>query len=262
MSLITIIGGNGYIGRHLSCHFQKKGHKVNIIGKKNKKLNKKNMGHVIYAAGVTSDFRLRPFDAVKAHVCYLCEVLQTFKYESFLYLSSTRVYLSSKNTMEVSPITVESYKEEDLYCLSKLLGESLVLQNKKKKTRVARLSNVIGGIGMANTFFADLVKQAKSGKLYLQSSLKNKKDYIHINDCCEMLENVVFQGRHSIYNIASGQRISTKLIVNHLKTVYPFRLSISPLAPFTEFFPISIQRFREEFSFRPQSAIKAIQELQ
>ena len=120
-----------------------------------------SVGPVIYAIGLTSDFRSRPFATCDAHVNVLCDVLRRKGISDFLYISSTRVYSHTSTTFETDPVCVSSSEPSDLYNLSKLLGESLVLQVDNPGFKVIRLSNVVGPNQPEVTFFGSLLRDAR-----------------------------------------------------------------------------------------------------
>ena len=87
------------------------------------------LGHVIYGIGVTADFRTRTLETVGAHVCALVEFIARARFDSLLYLSSTRVYKGAPATDEESPLRVSPSDADDFYNLTKLTGEALCLTN-------------------------------------------------------------------------------------------------------------------------------------
>ena len=105
MSLITVLGATGFIGRNLVKKLNEDGKTIYIPGR-NEIIKDKFLGDVIYAIGLTADFRERPYDTIIAHVCKLIEIMQNNTFKSLTYLSSTRVY-NGKNG--------EVFEEEELY---------------------------------------------------------------------------------------------------------------------------------------------------
>jgi nucleoside-diphosphate-sugar epimerase len=179
----TVLGASGIIGRRLTAHLRSVGHIVDTPGRNDDNLYRRPLGHVIYAIGLTADFRQRPYDTVNSHVSVLAELLQQGNFESLLYLSSTRVYARAAGGSEDSPLPVLSQDPSDLYNLSKLMGESLCLQDARAGIRVARLSNVVGGDNAESAnFLPSLVREARSGRIVLQTAMDSVKDYIHIDD--------------------------------------------------------------------------------
>jgi len=140
----TILGGNGFIGSHLVEEISRLDYDCESPAREDQSIFNKNLGHLIYAVGLTANFRERPFDTVRAHVLHLLNILENCSFDSFLYLSSTRVYLKGKKADEDADVRVNSSDPEDLYNLSKLMGESICFASEKPNVRVVRLSNVFG----------------------------------------------------------------------------------------------------------------------
>src|SRR5580692_8093898 len=142
----TVLGGSGFIGGHMATHLRARGYEVDVPPRDTALLYGRNLGHVIYAIGLTGNFRQRPYDAIEAHVNVACRVLQNTSFDSFLYLSSTRVYGGLPADVagsEETPLDVQP-SADSLYDLSKLLGESVCMNVTAPAVRVVRLSNVYG----------------------------------------------------------------------------------------------------------------------
>jgi len=72
----TVLGAGGFIGSHLLAHLRQAGHDCFAPARGDATLFAEELGHVIYCIGLTADFRSRPFDTVRAHVCLLADVLE------------------------------------------------------------------------------------------------------------------------------------------------------------------------------------------
>jgi len=213
-------------------------------------------GDVIYAVGLTADFRSRPFDTVEAHVGLLSQVLQRAHFHSLLYLSSTRVYSGAVSTAEDAVLCARPGDPSDLYNLSKLLGESLCLTLDRPTVRVARLSNVVGSERAGSPdFIAELERQAAAGCIRLASSPESAKDYIHIDDACNLLIEVARRGRERIYNVASGANIAHARWVAHFQSRTGCRVEVEPNAPVLRWAPIDVARVRSEFDYTPRAVL-------
>jgi len=258
----TVMGPKGFIGSHLVNHLIASGHQVYAPNRDDSGLFTQPLGHVVYAVGLTADFRSRPLDTVQAHVCLLREVLEKARFESFLYLSSTRIYAGQHDTDEAAALRVEPLQSGDLYNLSKLLGESLTLHCGRANARVARLSNVIGGQSMPmDNFVPAIVRQALSGRLLLETSLDSAKDYIDIADVVRLLPQIAMHGQQLIYNVASGINLSHRDWVETLATHISFELSIKADAPTVRFPSLQIARLASEFERPSRSALNRLPEI-
>lgn len=258
----TVMGPKGFIGSHVVDHLLASGHQVYAPDRDDSDLFTQPLGHLVYAVGLTADFRSRPFDTVQAHVCLLREVLEKARFESFLYLSSTRVYAGQDDTDEATALRVAPMQSDDLYNLSKLLGESLTLHCGRANARVARLSNVIGGHSMpTDNFVPAIVRQALFGRLLLQTSLDSAKDYIDVADVARLLPQIAMHGQQSIYNVGSGINLSHRDWVETLAKQVPFELSVAADAPTVRFPPLKIARLASEFEHPSRSALSRLPEI-
>ena len=167
--MITILGASGFIGSQLARKLAAGGANYRAIGR-NDPIPNENLGHVIYCIGVTADFRTRPLDTVEAHVCALIELIRGHQFESLLYLSSTRVYAGDDSSNEEKPLHVSPPNAPDLYNISKVMGESIVL-NCAPNARVARLSNVYGPDFDSDNFLPSIVRDA-SGNTISEASAR------------------------------------------------------------------------------------------
>ena len=104
---ITVLGAGGWIGAALVDYLRLQNRQVIPIYRSNISAwlgQDDPQGMVIYAIGLTSDFRHRPYCTVEAHVSLLSQVLQRSGVDHLLYLSSTRVYGRSSKTTENEPL--------------------------------------------------------------------------------------------------------------------------------------------------------------
>lgn len=249
-TLFTVLGASGYIGSRLVAHLQAQGHAVWAPARGDAEVFVRPLGHVMYCVGLTADFRSRPFDTVQAHVGLLADVLRRAQFDSLLYLSSTRVYMGATATNEDASLTVVPGDPSCLYNLTKLTGESLCHASGRAGVRVARLSNVVGpGMDAASgNLVADLLHQARHGKVTLRSDPRSAKDYIHVADVLDWLPRITLQGRSTVYNVASGRQTTHAQWLEWLGAHYASRIEIQKNAPLQSFPPINITRLASEFA--------------
>ena len=259
MSEITVLGAEGFIGSRIITRLREQERSVSIV-RRDEDVSNRNLGHVIYCIGVTADFRRRPIDTVEAHVCKLLQILRSAQFDSFLYLSSTRLYGSYGSGLEDERLNLSPAVSDDLYNLSKAMGESVGLAG-SPKFKVARLSNVYGEAGSDN-FLASVIREAVTQKrIVLQTSLASTKDYIHIDEVVELLIRILTSGKQRIYNVASGFNITNEQIVTSLSKLTGCTVEVADGAPTSTFPVINVERIRSEFSFQPGSVLDRLDEL-
>jgi nucleoside-diphosphate-sugar epimerase len=260
-AMVTVLGAGGFIGSHLIRRLRERGANC-FAPERDEKITGKNLGHVIYSIGLTADFRTRPFETVDAHVCRLSQVLRDCDFHSFLYLSSTRLYKNNTGPAEEhDPIALSSSNRDDLYDISKLIGESLTLSC-DRKTRVARLSNVYGEDFQSKNFLSTILKQAVTQcEVVVRNAPNAEKDYISVHDAVEGLIAIALRGQQNIYNLASGTNVSMQALINRIRELVGCRIAFAPAAPATTFPAISINRMRSEFGFQPSSILGDLEKL-
>jgi UDP-glucose 4-epimerase len=259
----TIIGGQGFIGRHLAVRLHSTGWDCYIPDRQANYDGKIDMGHVFFCAGLTSDYDHRPFDTIEAHVSLLNRVLQADRFESLVYLSSTRLYDSQPGIIgsEEIPLLLNPINPRHIYDLSKALGESLCFVTGRGRARVARLSCVYNDHTDKEGFLPLLLRQiidCRTSVLEVDSSPAYSRDYIHLQDVLDALVMIAVQGKGETYNVASGENIRNEDLFATLSEVsgcriVPLRNEDSP-APSR----ISIQKIQDEFGLSPVSVLKKI----
>lgn len=255
---VTVLGAQGLIGAALVRRLTADGHAVRALGRELFTRLDEDWGHVVYAIGLTADFRRRPHETLDAHVTVLSRVLREARFSSLLYLSSTRVYDGAAGTHESVPLAVRPADPSHLYNLSKLLGESLCLTSPQPGLRVARLSNVVGGDDEhSENFVPSLRRDARAGAITLRSAPSTAKDYIALADVLDLLPRIALHGRERLYNVASGRQTTHAEWLERLRRQHAFVLDIVPGAPDLSFTPIEVDRLRAEFGHVPSCAFAA-----
>jgi nucleoside-diphosphate-sugar epimerase len=185
----------------------------------------------------------------------LSKLLQHGQFDQLIYLSSTRVYLGSVDTDEEQPLVINASEPDDLYKISKLMGESLALHS-ERNCKVVRLSNVVGGKHCnPDSFVFSLLQEACTGSVVLRSDPRSAKDYIHIDDVTEMLLRIASTGRFKIYNLASGLQTSHAQLLEAICAATGSTWSALSDTPLQQFLPIQVTRVQSEFGFAPRKVI-------
>ena len=260
--MFTILGSSGFIGSHITKYLRELQIDYFAPMRDDPAIFNNHLGHVIYCIGLTADFRAKPFEAVQAHVCNLLNVVDKTEFDSFLYLSSTRVYNGIENTEENSTLKVNPLVFGDLYNISKLMGESVCFASRKPLVRVVRLSNVYGNDSTSDNFIVSIIQEALlENKVTLKTSLESTKDYIKVDDVVKLLIQIAREGKSNIYNIASGVNISNRTILENIQSLTGCEIEVVPNAETIIFSPISTRKIRNEFSFTPIDFTKSLPEL-
>jgi nucleoside-diphosphate-sugar epimerase len=245
----SLIGGHGFVGHHLYNYLCAQGWLCELVPRENPTIPKRHMGHVYYCAGLTADFRERPFDTVEAHVSYLAKWLKYGEFDSLTYLSSTRVYANASSTNEGGSLLVNPEAAGDLYNLSKLMGESLCLQS-GRSVRIVRLSNVYGSQMPAQNFLAEVLSAAaRSNFVQFRTAPESEKDYISVAEVVAMLPRIALGHEDGIFNLASGRNTSNQMIADYLSSA-GVTCEFETGAPLVQFTRIDTQKIETRFGSR------------
>lgn len=250
--MFTVIGSAGFIGSHLIHYLRQARFDYCAPNRGDPEVFSRPLGHVIYCAGYTADFRVKMFETVEAHVCYLKNIIARAQFDSLLYLSSTRVYQGADTTHEESDLKINPHNSGNLYNLSKLMGESLCFSIPKPNMRVVRLSNVYGTDMGPQNFLGSLIHDAVEKKeIVLKTALTSSKDYIAVEDVAPLLVAIATRGKHKLYNLASGRNVTNQQIVECLASIAHCSVRVDSHAPDASFPSIQIKRIQSEFQFAP-----------
>jgi len=257
----TVFGSTGYLGSSLVKKFKSDNIECATPDIRKDKIVDENLGHVIYAIGVPN-FKQNPSKAIDAHVILLNRLLNEAKFDSFLYLSSTRVYYNATSTDEDSSLIVNPTDENNLYNISKIMGEAICNSSKNQNVRIVRLSNVTGNNINSNLFLPSIIQDAINfKKIILQTKLDSKKDYVFIDDVLDILPKISLQGKNIMYNVGSGKNISNEEIVKKLQEITDCEIEVEKNAIKYTFPTISINRIKEEFGFEPTSILENFEKI-
>ncbi len=256
--MITVLGSQGFIGSSLITYLRAAG--ADVVGIDRAHLPAfltagRPAGTVISTIGLTADWRSSPLKTAEAHVGVVARILADVQFDSFLLLSSTRVYKRAQTTQEDLPVPTLPTDPDDLYDITKLAGEALCLNDPRPSVRVIRLSNVVGpGMGGVN-FLGQLITEGMSrGAVLLRQSLLSSKDYIDLDDVVRLLPLIAQSGQHRLYNLASGTNTTHGELAAAMTQLFGWSFSVAQNAATLCFPVIDISRLEAEFG-RPRSGV-------
>ena len=254
----TVLGAAGFVGQRVVARLRAAGAQVYAPVRGDPALFTQPLGHVIYAAGLTADYLARPFDTVEAHVGLLARVLQQCRWDSLVYLSSTRLYdsLGAVDATESLPLLLDPTQPRHLYDLSKGLGESLCQTVGGGRARVARLACVYEGVADADGFLPALLRQVLGAtampSITVASSPSFARDYVHVSDVVDGLLHIALHGKQAVYNLASGCNVANAELFGYIKRRWGCDIVATLPAGMSAAPRICIDRMREEFGWQPR----------
>ncbi|MGA3398782.1 MAG: SDR family oxidoreductase [Acetobacteraceae bacterium] len=247
----TVLGASGFVGGALVAALERAGHRVRPVTRGALPVlleTRRNADHVIDCIGLTGDFRDRPNDTAEAHVGITARCLAGLRFDSFLFLSSTRVYARATATHEDAHLACAPADPSDLYNLTKLAGEALCLADPRPTVRVVRLSNVYGGDMPTDTFLGQLLREGSAtGAVRFRQSANSSKDYVSLAAVTRLLPAIATGGRHRLYNLAAGRNTSHAAIAVVLRRRFGWHIDFAPGASTVRFPPIDTTRLTGEF---------------
>ena len=252
--MYTIFGSTGFIGKELAQKLKKNGKKIFLPSKNKFKFNK-NLGIVIYCVG-SDDWLNEVEKGFFSNLGHLQKIIFNNKFKLLIFLSTTRVYVNSKNTLETSKLLIDPNLANDYYNILKIASESLIF-NSRKKFKILRLSNVFGYNSNSPLLLPTLIRNAlKKRKIKITISLNSTKDYIHIDDVLRVIMKINTNSKFDIYNLASGKNIKIRNIVNIIKKVTKCKVFLKNQKLIIKEPKINIRRLETEFNFKSSLNLK------
>lgn len=251
--MFTVLGASGFIGSHLVRTLRGQGYDVYAPPRDDGAVFEKPLGHVFYCIGMTADYGARPYDTVEAHVGLLSRVLRDARFESLLYLSSTRLYDGCTGVCdEATNLILNPANPRHLFDLSKGLGESLCHASGKSNVRIARLASVYSDELDADNFLHGLIKSALRQKAMIVAALPNAaRDYVHMDDACRLFREIAVRGKRPTYNVASGENVTNERLFAAIEKLTGTHITCGTAKSNLSFPLICIDAIEADFGIRP-----------
>ncbi|GIB38213.1 dTDP-glucose-4,6-dehydratase [Vibrio cholerae] len=261
MKRCLVIGGRGFIGSQIVNDLVIRGYDVEIPERGDLSFFQNSYDSIVYAAGY--GICSKPVELIESNILFFNEVLFKAKYKHLVYISSTRVYMSSPVASERSDIILPNEDERKLFNLSKLVSEETARLSGKNVT-IVRPSNVYGTALNSNLFLPMIIKNAilnKSIDMYVEPSYE--KDYISVEDVSYFVRQCVEKGGEGfeIYNVAAGINISAESIVKIIKRETQCKVNWHPGFVGEIFTPINISKSKAMYVFEPKYLLSELPEI-
>ena len=244
MKKVIIFGGYGFIGdalyenlykkkfkvlRYRNKTYSKKDRSVLYNQKNFQKIIKKNKPNFIYFLSGNSypnnSLHNNTLD-IKSNNLPLHELLHALKNTKFkgllIYTSSIAVYGNSKKKLIKE---TEKLNPTSNYALSKEIAEKQLIffsKNFNLKVICLRLCSIYGP-KLKRQIIYDLIKKTKFKKqIRLHGNEKDKRQFLFIEDCAEMLSRFCerkIKNHFNIFNISGGNLVSIKDISKKIQLI-------------------------------------------
>lgn len=131
----------------------------------------------------------------------------------FVFLSSAHVYEIKKNKAKET----EKLKPISAYGHQKILSEKYIKNNLINKFSILRVFSFTSPKQKKSFFIPAKLKKIKSNKNEIHREIKylQKRDFIHIEDLCEVLNFFITNQKVGIFNVGSGNAINLYKIISY-----------------------------------------------
>jgi len=249
---IIITGYSGYIGRNLISFLKKK--KIKFRRANIKSLTKyrlKNFTHFVHLNFYIKENKINILKNNREieKVIKICT-----ENKLFLIFPSTACF-KYKNKKRIS----NNIKVINYYTYSKKKCEKKILLSNLKYC-ILRIFNVYGGNIKNRYYISFIVNQFYKKKNLFIKFKNNYRDYIHVNDLCNLIYKVIIKNKTGIYEAGSGKNISIKKLVLLIKNIYFSNRTINFVKPYktkNNFYSLSkIKKTMKTFHWKPRVLLK------
>ncbi len=249
----TIFGHTGFLGNNIA-RYLKNNNQNCFLPKKNQFLFSKNLNNVIYCIGKDNVFE-DPTNSIEANLKILAKIIKKNKFESFLYISTTRLYLNSNKTSEEDVIKINPFSKEYFFNCLKLASENFCLSQKNKKIKIARLSNLYGDFFKSQTYLLPTLLRDSVNKKTINISINknSKKNYLYVDDAIKIIIKIATKGKHRLYNVASDRQYSLNTIAKKIQKMTNCKIKYKNQKIKYNEPIINIKKIKKEFNFKPKN---------
>jgi nucleoside-diphosphate-sugar epimerase len=250
---VIITGYNGYVGRNLIYFLKKKNiefKKIKIENIANYKL--KNFTHFIHLNFYIKENKKNILKNNREinKVIKICT-----EKKLFLIFPSTACFKYNKKKRISSNINViNNYTYSKKNCEKEILLSNL-------KCCILRIFNVYGGDTKNRYYISFIINQFYKKNNLILKFKNNCRDYIHVNDLCNLIYKVIIKNRTGIYEAGSGRNISIQKLVFMIKNIYSRNKTISFIGPNKtkkNWYSLSkIRKTVQTFDWRPKISLKS-----
>ena len=249
----TIFGHNGFLGQNIVSYL--KHNNLNFfLPKKNQIKFSKNLNNIIYCIGIDDVFK-NPAASIESNLKLISKIVDNNKFKSFLYISSTRLYLNSNRTSENDLISINPYSKDYFFNCLKVAAENFCLSQKRKNIKVVRISNLYGNYFSKQKYILPtLIRDSvKKNIINITINRNSKKNYLDVNDVIKVIFKIIHKSKYRLYNLASEKLYSLNFIANTIQKITGCKIIYKNQKLKYNEPKININRIKKEFNFKPHN---------
>lgn len=281
---ILVVGGTGFIGRHLLNKISKKKYKIYSLSKKKikkkdkvknvqylfcdiksysnlKKTLKTNFDHIINLSGYVNHSKKR--ENILCHYNGTKNLVNFFKnnhIHTFIQVGSSLEYGNFKSPQTENLIC----NPRGIYGNSKLKASKYVINAGKKFNFpfiILRPYQVYGPNQKQDRLIPQTISSCLHNKKFECTNGKQLRDFIYIDDFTKLIEKILInkKQRRKIYNVGSGSPITVKSVITRIQKIIkqgqPLFGSIKMRKDETKSLYPSIKKVCKDFKWKPEKKI-------
>tara|TARA_B100001027_G_C16266877_1_gene332576 strand:+ start:830 stop:1678 length:849 start_codon:yes stop_codon:yes gene_type:complete len=234
---LAIIGGSGFIGKHLVKHFGKKN--IVVLSSKKKEgfeffdlkkkinINKfkdtlKGVEVIVFCSSLkiaNNKNKIYNFNYI-----YFKNFLKVFRKlkKKLIYLSTASIYPKNSNLSckENTKILTNSMSG-NFYAYTKYLAEKEIIKVLKKKTYLILRIGAIYGLNDNSNFLDRCLKNLKNNKkIKFEKPLSIKFNFLHVDQLIHCIDFMLRKKKFGIYNIGNYKYISLNDLIKNIRKLY------------------------------------------
>ncbi len=220
MLKIAVLGGEGYLGHHVSGFFGAK-----ALSRRNgfdivdpdKCRTLKDYDVIIHMAAMVDKSEKQPKEVFSVNAQGTLNVLEAMRKDQILIFTSTK----------------EVYEADDAYGLSKKIAEEYIQYYAKHtgfRAGIFRLSTTYAPPVNGGSFVNFFVKAVQQGiELSLLMKGTQKRDFLYVDDLSRAFEKFITSDKNGVYDIGGGREISTTILglINIIEDIVGKKANIS-----------------------------------
>lgn len=224
---VVVTGSSGFIGGRVCEAFSKKYEVLRVSSRNSHNYQEIPAGDVcIHLAANSVIQSVGSFESEWDQTKRILQKIVARRFSHVIYASSGSVY---------GDLTEEAHRESgpthptSSYSRVKLEAEHFLFENHNAVSSL-RLANIIGHGMNSQSVVVDILKQFQCDEFQLRNKT-SKRDYTHVSDVVNLMELLILQKPHGIYNVGTGVSLSVEDIVNTLAEIRGQAYSITETEP-------------------------------